>query len=493
MIRWISRYRCQEETDAGIGMIMVIGLSFFMMILVMVLLSVVQNSLTGSKRHDSFDAALTSAESGVDQTLGRLQRDYVYYGADFAVPSNGSTVDPNPLCKASPITAPTPFANATAERTWARSAISTLLASHPECLQHSTNGDYVAIKPSNIQSVYAEGWTPNYGATHATTRLIKAEYLFSPYAPSDAVLTACDLEIDSSTTITTAAGSDPTLAAVHSNCKISTQGNPTATGPVSSTGQSNTSSNKFSANTGGTVTNTPAETIPVISAREIYAHEEDQYPSNWYDMCPDGTVRAPSSDGPCTSSTVYTTLSSGGATWRGFQYTAPAAGGAATWSLQSGASDGIYYFQAGNVQMGTGLGNPSSNAVTVIAAASDETACPKVGGNISWDHDDLAAPYMTNTFMVADADLTTGSNFHAGGVNSDGTVSAGLFVAGDQINMQTSSQGAYGAVIAGDQCAADPGEKDVIKNPAIYYDPNAQAPFTSVINTTLWLEYPGSN
>ena len=30
-----------------------------------------------------------------------------------------------------------------------------------------------------------------------------------------------------------------------------------------------------------------------------------------------------------------------------------------------------------------------------------------------------------------------------------------------------------------------------IKNPAIYYDPNSDAPFTSLIDTTLWLEYVG--
>jgi hypothetical protein len=28
-----------------------------------------------------------------------------------------------------------------------------------------------------------------------------------------------------------------------------------------------------------------------------------------------------------------------------------------------------------------------------------------------------------------------------------------------------------------------------IKNPSIYYDPNAKAPFTNVINNTAWLEY----
>jgi hypothetical protein len=33
---------------------------------------------------------------------------------------------------------------------------------------------------------------------------------------------------------------------------------------------------------------------------------------------------------------------------------------------------------------------------------------------------------------------------------------------------------------------------DEVKNPALYYDPNAQAPFVDVINTTLWLEMVGN-
>ena len=72
---------------------------------------------------------------------------------------------------------------------------------------------------------------------------------------------------------------------------------------------------------------------------------------------------------------------------------------------------------------------------------------------------------------------------------------SGFFIAGDQMEMSTSSAGAYGAVIAVDQCdpadGLSPVDRNIIKNPSIYYDPNAQAPFTDIINNTLWLEYAG--
>jgi hypothetical protein len=61
--------------------------------------------------------------------------------------------------------------------------------------------------------------------------------------------------------------------------------------------------------------------------------------------------------------------------------------------------------------------------------------------------------------------------------------------------MQTSSNGAYGSVVAADACDPADGtslvDNNLVKNPSIYYDPNAMAPFIDIINTTLWLEYTG--
>jgi hypothetical protein len=504
MISRISRMLPNRRDDEGFAMVMVIGMAFVFALIVSLLIVVGINSLGASRRHDNFDAALASAENGIDQTLSRLQRAYVFYGVDYPVPNTGITgLDPAPTCSATPVAAPNFGSNPNTERDWAKSQIATMIAAHPGCLQHGAQGDFAVLKPSTqtshgqtqvFQTIYAEGWSPSYGATNARTRLIKANYLFAPYKPSDAILTGCNLQLDSSTKVTTAGNFDPTLAAVHSNCTISVpNGNPIVTGPVSSTGDSgSTSSNKFSDNTGGVVTKSPEETIPVISAREVYSQQWSQYANNWYDLCPDGKVRQPSANGPCDPAAPVIQDMTQSNYFRGFTWTAPSAPGqAATWTLVNGAGDGVYYVSGGNVVSGTSLGNPVSNAVTIIASAVDDTVCQKVGGSIQWDHDDLSAPFVSNLFMLADADLSTGSNFYAGGVNADGTISSGLFVAGDQVNLQTSSAGAYGAVVAGDQCPAMPGEVNEIKNPTVYYDPNAEAPFTDIIDTTLWLEYVG--
>ena len=103
----------------------------------------------------------------------------------------------------------------------------------------------------------------------------------------------------------------------------------------------------------------------------------------------------------------------------------------------------------------------------------------------------MKAPGFRNLFFLADADITTGSNFTAGNRGTSGTaVTSGMFIAGDQISMQTSSEGAVGSVIAADLCTTSPRvTTNVVKNPAVYFDPDGDSPFSDIITVTLWLEY----
>jgi hypothetical protein len=103
----------------------------------------------------------------------------------------------------------------------------------------------------------------------------------------------------------------------------------------------------------------------------------------------------------------------------------------------------------------------------------------------------MRAPAFRNLFLLADADIETFSNFTAGNQGGGGSaVTSGMFIAGDQISLQTSSQGAVGSVIAGDRCTNSPMvTTNVVKNPAVYFDPDGDSPFSDIITTTLWLEY----
>jgi hypothetical protein len=490
--------RQRIHDQEGIGLILVIGMTTVILGLVILTGTIATRSLSSSNQHVSFAKALTAAESGIDQTIARLQHAYVTYGTDFPIPSTSSVADPSPACAASSDSYKVPgsgFASQDAERTWAKTKLTALL-SVSGCLQHSTSGDYVVLKPSNRQTVYAMGFSPSYGATGMKTRLIKSEYLFLPYKPSNAILTGQNLLINASTKVTTAPGYDASLANIHANGGITVEsGNPIVYGQVSSsvdsTGQS---SNKFYANTGGKVITSPAQPIPTVSALAVYAKWWSTYASSWYNLCPDGKVKSPTVDGPCVTTAdddLIADLGTGGddygTTFRGFRFTPASGSTPAQWKVGKNVPDGVYYAYASNIVPDTGAGNTVTSNATILAQAADETVCQKSGGSISWDHNNISTPIIPNLFMLADADLATSSNFEAGSAGPP--VVSGMFLAGDQVNMQTSSNGAYGSVVAADQCPASAGETNQIKNPSVYFNPDDEAPFTDVINTTLGLEY----
>ena len=143
-----------------------------------------------------------------------------------------------------------------------------------------------------------------------------------------------------------------------------------------------------------------------------------------------------------------------------------------------------------NITNGNGqheFANLTLVASRIVADGSDYCGAG-LGGDISWDHYEIAAPAITNLFMMADVDLVTGANFTAGNNGENGlAVQSGMFVAGDDVTMSTSSQGAVGSVLATDRCGDS--EISSVQNPEVYFDPDANSPFSTIVNQTLWFEY----
>jgi len=503
-----SGVRRRARGDDGVGLILVIGVSVFVFLLAAVAVAIAVNGVSQSRQRTAFEKALATAESGVDFGLGKLQASFTVYGADYPIPAMTTALDSalgnSPACQAPVVNFPSSgdgaggiFASEATERAWATTQLQLLATIYPACIRTGDAGQYVILKPPSDPSntdpgrlkygrVYALSAMPSF-AQPTRTRLVKSEYVFMPYRPSNAILSGGDLDISSSTTVTVAAGADPLLASVHANGTITGSGNPSVSGSVSSTLPSTFSSNNFAVST--SVTRTPKQIIPTISAVSFYSQASTVDPNalaDWYDLCPNGDVRPYSTGGPCTSPILVDNIAFGGQS-RGWQYQMSSH----TWTATTSLMSGTYYVSEGNVVVGPG--NVSIPRLTVIASAANVQNCStKTYGNITWDHYALQAPAFGGQWMYADTDLVTGSNFTAG----DLTVPiSGMFVAGDQVQLETSSTGAVGAVVAANQCLTPPSAGLIttsqVKNPAIYYDPNAQAAFTSVVTTSLWLDYSG--
>jgi len=200
----------------------------------------------------------------------------------------------------------------------------------------------------------------------------------------------------------------------------------------------------------------------------------------WTDLCPDGEAKAYSSSGPCTGAKV------GESPYKGWSFNS----GTTTWTASQDTASGTYFVHQADVANGTG--NGSIPNITVIASSEGTGCTNKQYGNIVWDHYDTPAPAFNNLFFMADGDLSATSNFYSG-QSSPGNVVSGMYVAGEEILVWTSSSGLVGAVLAANQCPSDTGPvaSNEVQGQIVKFDPKSESPFSSLISTTLWLEYVG--
>ena len=283
-------------------------------------------------------------------------------------------------------------------------------------------------------------------------------------------------------------GVDPALASVHTSGNLTVIGQPHVTGSVTFGGSATGSFGNFG---GGTATQVNDVPLPRVSARAFYNQAQDLDPAampGWTDLCPDGKARkhAGSGNEPCTGTFI------GDGPYKGWSYKASTH----TWTASKDTTPGTYFVHMANVANGNG--NGSIQNFTVIASATSSDCATKQYGNIVWDHYDTPAPAFKNLFFLADGDLSATSNFYSG-QSSSGNVVSGMYIAGEEIRVWTSSSGLVGSVLAANQCPLDgsgaddtgPVASNEVQGQIIKFDPNGDSPFSSLISTTLWLEYVG--
>lgn len=499
-----NRLTLRTRSDSGIGMILVIGIVIFVAGITATAGVIAINGLGQSRNRISFEQALAAAESGIDHALGELQYAYDTQFADYPIPTAGSA--PTATCTASDVQMPS-AANDPAtwdEQTWAQVQLDALEAGprgandRPKCLLKTPMGEVLILKPRNAAGgpglkygrVYARGWAPAWGHPGAVERTLKVEYVFMPFSPKHAVLTGTDLSLQGSYLVDEANGVDPATAGVHTNGDLQVVGGGgDVSGPVSYLGEA-TGSTTFS---GGAATQADAEIrIPPVNARQLYtqaaSNDDAVDPSRWRDLCPDGTVHeydtvAPHvpCDGPAHN---------GGTGYWSFD----GSGAVPVWTANRDTVSGTYFVHMADAVNGTG--NPDYDSITVIASASAPASrgncpSPRTGGNIIWDHYGVGIPSYSDLWFLADQDLIVHANFDAGS-NGENPV-AGTYIAGEEIELFTSSSMLVGSVLAANQCPNDSGpltsDSNEIQGQEIWFKPNADSPFSSIVSTTLWLEY----
>jgi hypothetical protein len=462
MIR-LAKRRVRHEDD-GFTMILVIGMAVVLLALVGLGMTLGVQSLQSSRSHSNFEGSLATAEAGVDSTLATINAAFNSGQATWTTPSP---------CAVTSL--PATFSSDEQERT---SVLAALLALPTSCTVTSSTGDYVAVRPSNHQAVYSLAWYPKRGVTGAKRRLIKAEYLFAPYKPSNAVLTQGSLDFSGSVAVT--APNATTSADIHTNTDVTgfnnsleVEGQLSASGSLPGSCPSKVD--------GGCAANSAIQGLPTISALTYYKALAVANSATWYDLCPGGAVKRPDPAGllPCSGTQI------GSAPYNGWTYTAGSGTTPDLWVLPrtaGGPFAGTYYVYQGDAQIGDNGNSSTVWPITVLAQAAPTggtaTTCNKLGGNITWKLFNVT-PSLPGLQYLADANLTGNANNDAG---------SGVFLAGDKIDLNTSSATITGSVIASNNCAAQ--GPNTIQGVTINYDDTLETPLSDIIRTSLWLEYP---
>lgn len=458
--------RRRIDGDEGFTLILVIGFSLVLLGVVGLASTLGINSLRSSRSHVNFENALSTAEAGIDDRLAAVST------AFNAVPST-NYVTPAP-CAVS--TLPAVFGNDEQERVMARDALLALPAS---CTVSTGSGDYVAVRPTNKRAVYSLGWYPGRSASGAARRLVKAEYLLAPYKPSNAVLTQGSLDFSGSVTVralntTSSADIHTNTAILGYNSSLNMAGHLSTVGTLPGGCPAGV--------TGGCAAGAAIQTLPTVSARTYYRSQAVALGSNWYDLCAGGVVRRPNvvaGSLPCSGPNL------GVSPYNGWEYTAGSGTTAPLWTLPrtaGGPYGGVYYVYQGDANIGDNGNSPTTWPITVLAESAatggSVAHCGKLGGNVNWKLFNLT-PALPGLQLLADADLKGEANATAG---------SGLFLAGDKVDLNTSSATITGAVIASNRCAA--AGPNTVQGVTVNYDDTLESPLSDVIRTTLWLEYP---
>lgn len=425
--------RARARSDGGFAMISVMLFGVAMLGLLIFTVAEVQQATSQSTGHIAFEREIHMAEAGVDQALARLQKDDTW-----------STTSATPT-----VTTPAD------EEAW-------VLAQLDDPLAHEFHtvdtGDYAIVKPAGRNVVYAVAWVPSRELSKRT-RVVKAEYLFSSYSPANAVLSNGDLEIGGNASVLGSLGN------VHANGDIevaggalTVEGTLTATGTVEN-GQA------------GWVGGQPPQEVPEVRPRAVYdkfALDSD-FTEYWYDLCPDGSVRAPSSSGPCTG-----LVESSSGKFKGWQLTSSG------WRNDREPYDGVFYIYQDSAKV-TGTETPWEATIIAEPAGTDGSL---VDGDIEINGKPLLHGFLPDVALIAGRDLDI-----QGTGNGDGEYE-GLLGAHEQFKI-TGNPTLTGAVVGelDTDTSGSPVQRNYVSGSMmITHNTGLEADLGGLIRTTLWLE-----
>ena len=434
--------RATVPSEAGMAVVMVVFLGLFLMLLT-AMVSVRSLRQAGNTRSDAqWEQALQAAEAGLDHGLALANANSGW--------NTGETM-------------PGTFSGPEALRAWVVAAADARAAAG---VATTSNGEYVIVRPTNRDAVYAVGFVPDRGTTGRRVRVVRAQLgsaeLVGGWKASYAVLTGGPTQFIGNPLILSGSA-----VGVHSNGYLEVGGSTFVDGCLSSSGGARI--------TGSVIEDPSCEApgtqavvqIPVIDPRQLWH-------TSMYDMCPDGKVRAgpahPTSGftagaAPCTGIVVASSPAT--IAFRGWKFLGCCdARLEARWEQTSGTPyDGVYYVHQGSADLASNTGSVTTPWRVTLLVAGKGT-CPSItGGDVGITGNPVVRPYPgSSSLLIAagrDVDLSGAPNL------------GGILAAHEQLESTGTVYIYEGTFLAESAC----------DSPADYIDTNYIAGNTTLNNT----------
>jgi type II secretory pathway pseudopilin PulG len=370
----------RETADRESGFALVGALLAVIVIsgVVVVMMATAQAELRFTAGHRSFEGSAHAAEGAVDVVAERVQADRMYVtGHAWTLPAAASPAD---------------------ERAWAVAAFDAAVAAGSPALLATPDGPSLGIRPHHpvdgpMDVIFG---VASAGDGARGPRVVKVAFDRAYFTPDAAILTEGDLMISGNPDVLGISGH------IHSNSALTVSGNPEASGNVTATGALNSSGSITAA---GLVSgNQPRMDIPDFSPRELYGQRQ-AYAGSWYDLCPNGRVRAPAAVGqpPCSGTEIFNTAS--GTDYRGWKLSGD------NWDFSSNTGyDGVYYVFGKGAKIGGNPGTPATPATMTILV--EAAAAPDDGksGNLEISGNPHLRPFLSEILSVTDRDIKLNGN-----------------------------------------------------------------------------------
>jgi hypothetical protein len=431
-----------------------------------------------SQNHET---AIHTAEAAADVVVAQLNLASTYVSVDNA----GLPVAPPPDAE---------------ERSWLRDpALLERMRNSPSWVE-GDSGQAFAIRPRDaagdpLDEIYAIGATPAFDAPRAMIRTIKLQVAQDNFIPRFAILTDGTLKFGGNAKIVspscdTSPGMQETcIADIHVNAGFENPGNSSEIqGQVRVAG--GTCPAGVTAVNGCVDSDVQPYPVPAFTARSFYMRDLDQLRSDpdgrevdWWDLCPDGTVKEPSSAGPCTGEKVWPEDGSGN-NFLGWDYRA------AQQEWRGGAVNaGVFYVYRSNasIQGSDGTAGGQQRAVSVIVEGGTDASRT---GNLEVTGNPKFQAALPDVLFITDRDLKMGGNA-GGGQCGDGSILSGVVGVGEQVDIG-GTVNIRGALLVRD--ATNESNKVTRNNASIHgtmcltYDENLAIDLTGIWVITFWNE-----